>query len=473
MRKYAAAVACAAAVLFVALQLFFAAKSQLLFGDFRAFYCAGSAVLHGSDPYAGPGLYACESTSMPFGLYRATRDIALPAPFPGYALAFFAAFAALPYVAACGLWLAALLASTAGSCVALARLTGQGIASAIAVAIVPLAVIVLPYGELTSIELCALLWLALAIRARRWTLAGVAAGFAMILPHVGIPALLGVFAWETRMRLRLAALALLLTLFDILAGGAHAAIAYVASVLPAHTLSELGGVNQYGLTWALYALGANAKFAVRAGEISFVGMTIAGVLASGPLAKRSSDGAYAVLVPPAFAVFGGSFMHYTEIIVALGAATLLAARTASRGRALFAGALLLLATPWLSILSQPALVVVFAITCAAIAVLVCEYEMQTALRIAACSVAVAATIFVVANHYGPAVHASGVSAFNQSLAQASWAKFVGTMRSSAGIVWWIAKAPTWLGLALLTTACAYATRGSTTRQPEATTASIG
>jgi TRAP-type mannitol/chloroaromatic compound transport system permease small subunit len=39
------------------------------------------------------------------------------------------------------------------------------------------------------------------------------------------------------------------------------------------------------------------------------------------------------------------------------------------------------------------------------------------------------------------------------LAQASWAQFVSASRSSGGIVWWIAKAPTWIGLALLAIGC--------------------
>jgi hypothetical protein len=350
-----------------------------------------------------------------------------------------------------------LLATTAGSCIALARVIGRHIAAAIAVIAVPLAVVVLPYGELTSVELCALLWLALSLRARQWTSATIAAAFAMILPHVGIPAILGIFVWQKRMRLPVVFLALVLTVLDVLAGGVHTAIAYVTSILPAHTLSEIGGVTQYGLTWVLHAAGAGDAVAVRAGEASYAVMLIAGVLVAGALIRRTGDVAYAVLIPPAFAVFGGSFMHYTEIIVALGGAALLAVRAAERVRVLFSCALLLLALPWLSILGQPFLVFVFAVAGAAITILVCGFDMRAALRFTLAGVALAAAIEVVASRYGPALpHGAASAAFNPALAQASWAQFVSASRSSSGIVWWIAKAPTWIGLALLAIGCAYA-----------------
>jgi hypothetical protein len=457
VRRNAAAIAWAAAAFIVILELLLAMRAQLLFGDFRAFYCAGSALLHGGDPYAGAPLYACEAAPMPFGLYHAAPSIAVPAPFPGYVLAFFAIFGALPYLAASVLWLVILLGTTAASCIALARIMGQPIAAAISVVIVALAVVVLPYGELTSIEFCALLWLALALRAQRWVPATVAGAFAMILPHVGLPSMLGIFVWQSRMRLPIVVLAVILGALDIVAGGPHTALRYVTSVLPAHTLSEIGGVTQYGLTWVLHGAGAGDALAVRAGEASYVAMLIVGVIVAGALARRSRDIAYAVLVPPAFAVFGGSFMHYTEIIAALGAAAMLAVRATQRARVFFACALILLALPWLSIMGQPLLAFLFAIATAAIISLVCRMESRTALRFALGAVILAAAIEVMANRFGPALpHGNASAAFNPALAQASWAQFVSASRSSTGIVWWIAKAPTWIGLALLTIGCAYA-----------------
>jgi hypothetical protein len=183
-------------------------------------------------------------------------------------------------------------------------------------------------------------------------------------------------------------------------------------------------------------------------------MLVAGTIVAGALARRNGDAAYAPLIPPAFAVFGGSFMHYTEIIVALGAAMLLAVRATSRARGLFSCALLLLALPWLWIFGQPVLIFVFAIASAAVAVLACRFQPAIALRSTLAVVVLAAAIEVVASRYGPALpHSAAASAFNPALAQASWAQFVSASRSSGGIVWWIAKAPTWIGLALLAIGC--------------------
>ena len=443
-------------MLLVVLELVLAARAHLLLGDFRAFSCAGATLLHGGNPYAGAPVYTCERTPVPFGLYRAEPGIAVPAPFPGYALAFFAIFGALPFVVAAALWIAVLLATTAGTCVALARLCGREVGAAASVVVAGLAVFVLPYGALTSIELAALLGFALALRAKRWTLATVAAGFAMLIPHVGIPAVAGAFVWQSRMRLRLVLLAAVLIVLDILAGGVHTAVAYVTDVLPAHTLSEIGRVSQYSFTWMLHAGGVRDVPAVRAGELSYIAMLAAGVYAAGALSRRSMDSAYIVLVPPAFAVFGGSFIHYTEIIVALAAASLLAVRAAFPIRAVFAAAVFLIAMPWISVIAQPYLVIVFAVATFAIAVLLLNFDGRTALRISLAAVLVTGAILISANIYGPGIPQTAGAALNPNLAQSSWAQYMGGAHSSAGVIYWIGKAPTWLGLALLTIGCVYA-----------------
>ncbi len=456
MRKYASPIACGFAVVLVVVELVLTAHVHVLLGDFRAFYCAGATLLHGGNPYAAGPVYACERPPAPFGLYRAEPGVAVPAPFPGYALAFFALFGALPFVIAAALWLIVLFATTAVTCVALARLCGREIGAAVAVVIVGLAVFVLQYGALTSIELSALLCFAIALSAKQWNAATVAAAFAMIIPHVGIPAVAGVFLWQTQMRWRLALLAAGLVVLDVLAGGAHVALAYVTDVLPAHALSEIGRVSQYSLTWMLHAGGVRDAIAIRAGELCYVLMLAAGVYAGGALARRSKDMAYAVLVPPAFAVFGGSFIHYTEIIVAVAAAALLAVRATIQVRSIFAAAVVLLAMPWIAVIAQSYLVIAFAIATFGIGTLLFNCDARTALRISLGAVLVAGAILVAANIYGPGIPQAGGAALNPALAQASWAQYMGGAHSSAGLIYWIGKAPTWIGLALLTIGCAYA-----------------
>lgn len=447
----------AAALAFAALQLLFAAKNHLLLGDYRAFYCGGAALLHGQDPYAASSLYGCERSPQPFGLYRALPGIAVPAPLPGYALLAFVPFAAVPYAISGALWLALLFLSCGVCAVTLARLTKIGTAAAVAVWAVAFSIAVLPYGELASLAIAGLLLMASAMRRGAWYSAAFAGALSAILPHVGLPALLGAFIGKRQMRVPLIAVAAVLAALDIAAGGMSTALHYFTGVLPAHALSEVGSTTQYGLTWALHALGASDKAAITGGEISYIVMAIAGIIAGIVLARRFNDDACMALVPPAFAVFLGSFMHYSEILAALPAAVLLLRYLRGNLRVMLVAAILLLALPWTGVLSEPLLIVVYALAAGALLSALTNCEFSIALRAGLAAAALTALIVVAAAHFGPSLppHARG-SAVDASLAQASWSEYVRTQRASTGIIWWIAKMPIWIGLALLTLSGAYA-----------------
>ncbi len=75
-------------------------------------------------------------------------------------------------------------------------------------------------------------------------------------------------------------------------------------------------------------------------------MVVAGTILAGMLAKKTRNEAFIVCVPPAFAVFGGTFIHITQIAAALPAAVLLAAYAPRAYRNLAVVVLLLLAVPW-------------------------------------------------------------------------------------------------------------------------------
>jgi hypothetical protein len=441
----------AAALAFAALELLFAAKNHLLLGDYRAFYCGGAALLHGQDPYAAASLYGCERSAQPFGLYRALPGIAVPAPLPGYALLLFVPFAALPYAVSGALWLALLFVSCAVCAVTLARLTESGLAAAVAVFAIGFGIAVLPYGELASIAVAGLLVMAWALRRGAWYRAAIAGALGAILPHVGLPALLGVFIAKRQMRLPLIAIGIVLAALDVAAGGFNTALHYFTGVLPAHALSEVGSTTQYGLTWVLHALGAADKAAIGGGEISYLCMMAAGIAVAIVLSRRFNDDACLALIPPGFAVFGGSFIHYSEILAALPPAVLLLRYLRGNLRATVIAAMLLLAFPWTGVLSEPLLIIVYALAAAVLMWAFTQCEFGTALRVALAAAALTALIVVAGAHFGPAVpaHAQG-GAVDSSLAQASWSEYVRTQRASTGIIWWIAKMPTWIGLALLT-----------------------
>ena len=73
---------------------------QATFSDYRAFWCAGSVLLHGGDPYRTAMLLACEPAPVNAALYVPPAHVALPVPLPLYGLLGFVPFALLPYAAA-------------------------------------------------------------------------------------------------------------------------------------------------------------------------------------------------------------------------------------------------------------------------------------------------------------------------------------------------------------------------------------
>ena len=474
MRKQAL-LALAAAVLLILWQFHEGAKAHVLFGDFRAFYCGAAAVLHGANPYAASSLHACESAQMPLGLYRVPPGLTVPAPLPGYALLALVPFALLPYPAACALWLLVVLGAVFAGVRALASLLNRP-ASAAAWALVPgFAIAVIPFGELAAIAIAALLHLALALRRKAWGTAAIAAAVAMVLPQLGLPAMLALFAFVPAMRVRIVAAALALAALD-LAGSSGAAIAYVFTVLPAHARAEIPSSVQYGATWMLHAAHATDTTALAGGTASYVVMLALGIAASWAMCTRLRDLACFALLPPAFAAFGGSFVHYAQIMAAIPCALLLASRASGYRKLVFDAAVLLLVVPWLWVLSQPLLIPAFAAVCAACAITLLDWDPHHALRAALAGVVLSGGIVIAGVHFGAGsttpfapAHAMG------GLAQDAWARYLRAQHAGSGPAWWIAKLPTWIGLLLLPLGCAamLSTRTAAPRPPEEATAAIG
>jgi hypothetical protein len=190
--------------------------------------------------------------------------------------------------------------------------------------------------------------------------------------------------------------------------------------------------------------------------MSYAVMTLLGLIAAHAFVKRTGDAAHAVLVPPAFAVLGGTFMHYTQIMIAIPAALLLYEQSSERTRPVFGASLLLLAFPWAWSLGQPVLIVVYAAVSFGIAASVLRWSSTAALRVALTSALLTGVILIVGYRFGPGLstHVHGITSHG-GLAQSSWEAFVRSQRASTGIAWWVAKAPTWIGLVILALGCAY------------------
>lgn len=446
----------AAALLLILWQVRVASHDGVLFGDFRAFYCGAHAVLSGANPYAAAPLYRCESTPMPFGLMHSRLGIAVPAPLPGYAILAFVPFAALPFVVACGVWAIVLLACLALSARALAILLDRPADLMLWTFVTAVTAVSIPTGETGAPMFAAVLWTAVALRRGTWALAALAAGCAMVVPHVGLPAVLGAFLFVPQTRKWIAAIGAILAAMDLACGGVHAALSYFTVVLPAHARAEIGSSMQYGVTWMLHSLHASDRAAIAGGEISYLCMAAAGLWTARSYLARRGDAAYAALVPPAFAVLGGTFIHLAQIVIAIPAALLLFTVSTARMRAVFAAAFLLLACPWLVIFGKPLIIPMYAALCAGLGIAVLGFRPAAALRAAIGAVLVCAVILFSAAHFGASyapVHETVKT--HGDLAQNSWAAFVGSHWSSTGVAWWIAKAPTWAGLALLALGCAY------------------
>jgi len=316
--------------------------------DFRAFACGARVLARGSDPYRTEPLRTCEqAAARAFGLSM-FDGLVLPAPLPPYVLVLFAPLGLLPFPAASLTWFVVSIAAVACASLALVRLGGLPVPVAVVAMLGGAAYVSLPLGQLVPLVVALLCGAALAARAGRFALAAIACALTTIEPHVGLPACLGLFACAPRARPVLFGCAVAAVALSLAFAGPAVCWEYVRDVLPAHARSQVGQFGvQYSLTALLFALGTTASAALWAGSLSYVAMVAVGVGAARALAVRFEDAAFPVLLPPAFALALGTFVHLAQMAVALPALAL-AIRHAPLGwprRAAYA-ALVALAIPW-------------------------------------------------------------------------------------------------------------------------------
>jgi len=318
--------------------------ARTLLYDYRAFACAGRITGTTGDPYRAEPLRTCEHRS---GLLAGRKDLArlaVPAPLPGYALAPFALLGRLPDAAGAVLW---ILLSLLGAVLAIRSLTVLGRARARIVWLVlalPLAV-ALALGQLVPLALGALCLAALAVERGRFGLAAAAIWIAMIEPHVTLPALLALAIFVPRARLGVGIGAIVALVVSLALLGAGKNFEYLTSVLPAHAASELANEEQYSIAYLLHRLGASDLLALRLADLWYLAALATGLAAAQRLVARGAPRSLYLLIPAAFAVIGGPFVHIQQLVFVLPALVVVAARVAPRARAL-ALALVLLAVPW-------------------------------------------------------------------------------------------------------------------------------
>lgn len=313
--------------------------------DFQAFYCGAQALAAHANPYLNQPIHDCERAGSPsfFAMYP---NVTVPAPLPPYALAAFIPLALLPYALAKALWFAILLACTALTVVLTSRLAQ--IPRALALAATGMAILgptVLQLA-LAPVPIALLVLTAFFASQKRWNATAVCMTAAMIEPHVALPAALALFLWIPQMRARLAAGAAVLGLGSLLLTGPQTLLWYFSVLLPGHAGSELNNIGQFSLTTLLYHAGVSGALALRIGTIQYALMLVFGIWIGRVLYERFGNPAYVVLAAAACSVVGGSFIHLSEIAIAIPLICMLAQKL--KTPALW-WALALLAVPWESV----------------------------------------------------------------------------------------------------------------------------
>lgn len=313
--------------------------------DFRAFYCAGSAVRLGGNPYHTEPLHACETQRADRRLPELSRKVAVPVPLPGYDIAGFALLSLLPYRFASTLWAGVLVLCVITTTLAARRICELPFA-VVAVAFgMSLAVASISLGELVPICAAALCLAAMYARKGQWHAAGAFAAATLVEPHVGLPVCLSMLLWARRASFATVLGIVLLVAASLLAVGPAANIEYITSVLPLHAVSEIASDAQLSLSVVLHWLHVPDALALKFGAFSYCVMIMLAMYAARTLAEEYSDDSFIVTVPAAFCVIGGVFIHISEAALAVPLALLLIkhARSAA-GPAILA--LALLSVPW-------------------------------------------------------------------------------------------------------------------------------
>lgn len=316
---------------------------------FLAFYCAGGIAARGENPYRIQPLLDCEQAE---GDGMISAGIVEPAPLPGYALGFFSLFRTLPYATAAMTWAAILLMALFVATWVLARITSLPW-YLIAAALAPSAGhINIRFGEIPPFCIGALCVSAYLLVHRRFAGAALAASTVMLEPHVGLAACLGLFCFVPQTRAPLAVLGIAFGSASIATLGWDRNVEFLQTVLPVHARSEVFAGDQYSLTWILHALGLPADIALRAGSISYIVMLACGLVLAKRWAGSLRSPELIVALPAAAVLIGGVFIHDIQMVIALPAALIIAARSSGIRRSLGFLGVLLIAVPWGSILAH-------------------------------------------------------------------------------------------------------------------------
>jgi hypothetical protein len=418
-----------------------------LLRDFNAFYCAGAAVAHGTDPYRAEPLGSCERAPQPEPLSTGRAGLAVPAPLPPYALAPFSLLARLPYPLAAFLWALVLVASVGIAIAAMRRASGLPLAGLVATFALGDGYAAVALGQIAPLAIAALALAALFAQERRDAAAGWAAAAAMLEPHVGLPACVALFVWRRGARIPLALAGLFCVGLSLWLTGPAIALEYGRSVVPAHALSELTNEKQFSLSYALHRLGVADAMALRLGTLSYLATLALGCAIAAPLATRLRSPGLIAALPPTLVLVGGPFSHIAQVAAALPAALLLDARLPALRRALVP-ILIALAIPWVQFTTLgTAFGILAGVAAAAIATSFAETRPLESGAIAVGAIAFVGVLLWLVQTPVPSPDALLVASYDpHALAETSWQLYVQTVGNANLAAYDLARAPTLAGL---------------------------
>ncbi len=461
--------------------------------DFAAFYCGGKAALDGADPYLLEPITSCERRVSDNGrllIFKPFPPYGTPVPLPPYDFAPLAALAILPFGLAKAVFGLLELAAMFGAAYALWRLSPLPFAVALGVAFFGIVFESLIIGQLPPFAIAALGLAAVAFRRGNTVAGALAVCVSLVQPQFGAPAVLAALIFYPRARIPIALFAAIIVAGGLPFGGLSRMLEY-ARVLPLHARAEIAFAPQYSASFLAHQLGVETSLALTIGSLSYLVMVALGIGVAIRARRAAIAGGAAILLPPAFSVLGGSFIHLHQIAVALLVAfsvkySKLTALPAAIG-------ISLLIFPWNSLAGKPlshgfvlSVAIAFLVSGGAIVFLLKDaVGLRTSFAAAAIGVAAAIVTFGFLHATGPASKAGAVTAAIRvpapalapgTLGSVAWGEAIAITNAEdppAGSIpykWThsFIKYPTWLALFLVLASVSYellSDRSDSEREP--------
>lgn len=411
--------------------------------DFQDFYCAGTALDDGANPYLYEPLHRCEHAVNATPAYRGDPARAVPAPLPPYDFPPLMLLAHLPFPQARTIDAVAILCAVAAAMLGLSMLRIPLDLPVLAL-ILPAGYVLLDAGQIVPFALLFIVFCGVTLARGYDAIAGVLAAMALAEPHLGLPVLAAVLILVPRARAAATITLFVLAVAGTFTVGANGTLEYVLRVLPAQAAAETTYVYQYSLTYLLARAGLPAPAALLLGNVTYVGVAALGVVlgarASFALRRRELIAYF----PAAASVIGGAYVHMVDLPVAIPAALVLAVSLRGRAKTIAALSTCGFAIPWIAVWINKKL---FLASLAVVAMLLVRLQLGTA--IAAGSFAVIALTIYLFELFPPPAFPSGPTTAPiapNDLAQTAWAAYVARIGQGT-LGWLLIKVPTWGALA--------------------------